>query len=202
MNNIKNNKIPKCVSQDCECDAAINKHYPDSEGGQYWTLCEECYNADQQEDGVEKKKDRKNSTSREEVENLINNINLPEECNCTPREMLGTSWWKQLGFGRPCVCAELTRDTLINKIWDTIKKEINPEIPRRLAEHGFNISTHHVALVNNRERRPWRRPEDVKELAEAIVKCADEFGMDLTKIILPKGIKVSAADENGFEVNM
>ena len=186
MNNIKNNKIPKCVSQDCECDAAINKHYPDSEGGQYWTLCEECYKDDQQEDDFVYK---------------ITDIHLPENgCNCTPREMLGTSWWKQLGFGRPCVCAELTRDTLINKIWDTIKKEINPEIPRRLAEHGFNISTHHVALVNNRERRPWRRPEDAEELAEAVVKCADEFGMDLTKIILPSRITVSPVDDNGFEI--
>ena len=169
MNNNKNNKIPKCVSLDCECDAAINKHYPDSEGGQYWTLCEKCYNADQWD------------------------ITLPEECNCTPREMLGTSWWKQLGFGRPCVCAEFTRDTLINRTWETIKKEIKPTIPRTLAEHSFNIATLHNALLLNRQRRPWRRVIDAKELCDGLVECIEEFGVELTQVISPKGITCSPA---------
>jgi len=40
---------PKCAAEGCECKAAFNEYYPNSEGGQYWTLCEKCYEADQEE---------------------------------------------------------------------------------------------------------------------------------------------------------
>lgn len=36
-------KAPKCVKDGCECEAAKNKYYPNSEGGEFWTLCEECF---------------------------------------------------------------------------------------------------------------------------------------------------------------
>ena len=42
--------IPKCAIKGCECNAAINEYYPNSEGGQYWTLCEKCYEEDQEEE--------------------------------------------------------------------------------------------------------------------------------------------------------
>jgi len=38
---------PKCAENGCDCFAAKNKYYPDSEGGEYWTLCEKCYEKDQ-----------------------------------------------------------------------------------------------------------------------------------------------------------
>jgi len=41
---------PKCAAEGCECKAAFNEYYPNSEGGQYWTLCEKCYEADQEEE--------------------------------------------------------------------------------------------------------------------------------------------------------
>lgn len=40
-------EIPKCL--ECDNDASKNKYYPDSEGGKYWTLCEKCYELDQEE---------------------------------------------------------------------------------------------------------------------------------------------------------
>ena len=40
---------PKCAAEGCECKAAFNEYYPNSEGGQYWSLCEKCYEADQEE---------------------------------------------------------------------------------------------------------------------------------------------------------
>ena len=43
-------KAPKCVKDGCECEAAKNEYYPNSEGGEFWTLCEKCYKEDQEED--------------------------------------------------------------------------------------------------------------------------------------------------------
>ena len=48
-NNRKQEK-PKCLTEGCECDAAFNDYYPNSEGGQYWTLCDKCYKEDQEDD--------------------------------------------------------------------------------------------------------------------------------------------------------
>jgi len=42
-------KTPKCANDWCSCSAAKNEYYPNSEGGEYWTLCEECYIKDQEE---------------------------------------------------------------------------------------------------------------------------------------------------------
>ena len=36
-------QAPKCVKDDCECEAAKNKYYPNSKQGEFWTLCEECF---------------------------------------------------------------------------------------------------------------------------------------------------------------
>ena len=37
---------PKCA--ECKTnDASKNEYYPDSEGGEYWTLCDECFEKDQ-----------------------------------------------------------------------------------------------------------------------------------------------------------
>ena len=41
---------PKCLTKNCECFAAKNKYYPNSEGGEFWTLCEKCYEEDQEEE--------------------------------------------------------------------------------------------------------------------------------------------------------
>ena len=41
---------PKCVTKNCECFAAKNEYYPNSEGGEFWTLCEKCYKEDQEQD--------------------------------------------------------------------------------------------------------------------------------------------------------
>tara|TARA_Y100000289_G_scaffold35482_1_gene35045 strand:+ start:395 stop:739 length:345 start_codon:yes stop_codon:yes gene_type:complete len=46
----KDDEAPKCATEGCECDAAFNEYYPNSEGGQYWTLCEKCYEEDQEDD--------------------------------------------------------------------------------------------------------------------------------------------------------
>jgi len=35
---------PICVKTDCSNEAAFNKYFPDSDGGQYWTMCDACYN--------------------------------------------------------------------------------------------------------------------------------------------------------------
>ena len=43
-------QAPKCDTKNCECFAAKNKYYPNSEGGEFWTLCEKCYKQDQEED--------------------------------------------------------------------------------------------------------------------------------------------------------
>ena len=40
------NNAPKCVNDGCECEAALNSYYPNSEGGQFWTLCEQCFQTD------------------------------------------------------------------------------------------------------------------------------------------------------------
>ena len=37
------NNAPICVTIDCERDASYNDYFPNSEGGQYWTLCSKCY---------------------------------------------------------------------------------------------------------------------------------------------------------------
>ena len=42
-------QAPKCDTKNCECFAAKNKYYPNSEGGEFWTLCEKCYKEDQEE---------------------------------------------------------------------------------------------------------------------------------------------------------
>ena len=43
-------QAPKCLTDGCECEAAKNKYYPNSEGGEFWTLCEKCYEEDQEEE--------------------------------------------------------------------------------------------------------------------------------------------------------
>ena len=43
----------KCDTKNCECFAAKNKYYPNSEGGEFWTLCEKCYKEDAGEDEEE-----------------------------------------------------------------------------------------------------------------------------------------------------
>ena len=44
---------PKCDTKNCECFAAKNKYYPNSEGGEFWTLCEKCYKKDQEDEEEE-----------------------------------------------------------------------------------------------------------------------------------------------------
>jgi len=39
---------PKCAEECCDCFAAKNEYYPDSDGDEYWTLCEKCYEKDQE----------------------------------------------------------------------------------------------------------------------------------------------------------
>jgi len=46
-------QAPKCLTDGCECEAAKNKYYPNSEGGEFWTLCEKCYEEDQEEEDNE-----------------------------------------------------------------------------------------------------------------------------------------------------
>ena len=55
------NNAPKCVNDGCECEAALNSYYPNSEGGQFWTLCEKCYEEDQEEDELRVVEDFNNS---------------------------------------------------------------------------------------------------------------------------------------------
>jgi hypothetical protein len=43
-------EAPKCAEEGCENHAAKNEYYPNSEGGKYWTLCEECYDNDQDDE--------------------------------------------------------------------------------------------------------------------------------------------------------
>jgi hypothetical protein len=43
-------EAPKCAEDGCENHAAKNEYYPNSEGGKYWTLCEECYDNDQDDE--------------------------------------------------------------------------------------------------------------------------------------------------------
>ena len=40
------NNVPKCARNGCDCEAALNSYYPNSEGGQFWTLCEKCFQTD------------------------------------------------------------------------------------------------------------------------------------------------------------
>ena len=42
-------ETPVCVNVGCNCPAAKNEYYPNSGGGMYWTLCEQCYQIDQEE---------------------------------------------------------------------------------------------------------------------------------------------------------
>tara|TARA_R110001592_G_scaffold52404_2_gene160340 strand:- start:110 stop:634 length:525 start_codon:yes stop_codon:yes gene_type:complete len=174
MNNNKMNNIPKCATDGCDCGAAVNKNYPNSEVGQHWLYCEKCYEEDQEDDDEE---------------------DVPEECNCTPREMLGTSWWKQMGYGSPCRCAEALRDKCIDDLWETVKENIIEPAPRHFAEHVFNIATCHNALMLNYHRRPYRRGIDAAELLEAVKTCGDEFGVELTRTILPQGVVIKDEDE-------
>jgi hypothetical protein len=41
---------PKCAEEGCENHAAKNQYYPNSDGDKYWTLCEECYDQDQDDE--------------------------------------------------------------------------------------------------------------------------------------------------------
>ena len=43
-------QAPKCLTDGCECEAAKNQYYPNSSWGEFWTLCEKCYEEDQEED--------------------------------------------------------------------------------------------------------------------------------------------------------
>ena len=36
-------ETPICVTIDCSNEASFNDYFPNSEGGQYWTLCDECF---------------------------------------------------------------------------------------------------------------------------------------------------------------
>lgn len=42
-------KAPKCATEGCRMDAAKNEHYPNSEGGRFWTLCDYHYEKDQEQ---------------------------------------------------------------------------------------------------------------------------------------------------------
>ena len=42
-------KAPKCSKEDCGMDAAKNEHYPNSEGGRFWELCDYHYEEDQEQ---------------------------------------------------------------------------------------------------------------------------------------------------------
>ena len=44
---------PICVKTECSNEAAFNKFFPDSDGGQYWTMCDKCYNEEHGEDDEE-----------------------------------------------------------------------------------------------------------------------------------------------------
>ena len=37
-------EIPICIKTNCSNQASFNIYYPDSEGGQFWTMCDDCFN--------------------------------------------------------------------------------------------------------------------------------------------------------------
>jgi len=69
-------KTPKCANDWCSCSAAKNEYYPNSEGGEYWTLCEECYIKDQEkeEEKVNKIIELLLQLNEEEREELIQRV--------------------------------------------------------------------------------------------------------------------------------
>jgi len=68
-------QAPKCDTKNCECFAAKNKYYPNSEGGEFWTLCEKCYKEDQEEDEEEE-----NMTTCYGCDELFDNDDLRGIC--------------------------------------------------------------------------------------------------------------------------
>ena len=119
-------------------------------------------------------------------------MHLPEgECDCTPREMMGTSWWQMLGFPTECVCAQQVRAFHIERMHEALKENEKDDCDlRRLAVHSFNINSHHRALMLNYDRRPWRRDNDKRDLIAALLFCAKEFGAEKTNLICPEGVKI------------
>jgi len=105
---------------------------------------------------------------------------------CPRRQMLGTSWWKQLGYRSPCLCALIGRATWIrdfNKNKDNITDD-----DVSIAEAMWHIYTLSNACVVDRQRRPYRLEDSLKELRDAIKECVNKFGFEKTQNNLPKGI--------------
>ena len=77
-------QAPKCLTDGCECEAAKNKYYPNSEGGEFWTLCEKCYEEDQEEETHKKKKKKKKRKRLVIVDKL---------CKSTPCQLIKDKEW-------------------------------------------------------------------------------------------------------------
>ena len=45
-------EIPICIKTNCSNQASFNEYFPDSEGGQYWTMCDKCFNEQDGQDSL------------------------------------------------------------------------------------------------------------------------------------------------------
>ena len=106
---------------------------------------------------------------------------------CPRRQMLGTSWWKQLGYRSPCLCALIGRETWIGKFINKDKDSITDD-DISIAEAMWHIYTLRNACVVDRQRRHYRLEDSLKELRDAIKECVNKFGFEKTQNNLPKGI--------------
>ena len=67
---------------------------------------------------------------------------------CPTANMMGRSWWKQLGYGSPCLCAKTKRDLKYKKQEEEAKEEEEEEAKEEEEEDEFTIG---VAFANIEE---------------------------------------------------
>jgi len=118
---------------------------------------------------------------------------------CEPRKMLGTSWWKQLGYNQPCGCAMEAKKDLVNDLKEFMKQlNINPE----LAEVKFHIDTHWRAVLSSRERRPHRFEMDMENFMRVFNKAIMEYGIEEVRKIKPKGIQFEKISKQEYDASI
>ena len=118
-----------------------------------------------------------------------NKANNDKSCSkqCQPRQMIGVSWHKQLGYPSPCACADQALD---NWIRDFMTANNLTEVDAPFVEAIWVIHTLVIAVKSDKYRRPYLYHDGMKALALACSECADKFGLERTQKNLPSGISM------------
>ena len=113
--------------------------------------------------------------------------------------MLGTSWWKQLGYNQPCGCAMEAKKDLINDLKNFMKQvNINPE----LAEVKFDIDTHWRAAMSSKARRPHRFEKDMDDFMMVLNKAIAKYGIEEIRKIKPRGIQFEEISKQEYDASI